>query len=74
MSSDEWMKVTIVIYRDGLFTVMCEGDDTDCKVVSYAVKMTLEMIGYIAKTLMKALLEEVSKEISKRSKTDNGMM
>jgi hypothetical protein len=53
---------------------MCEGSDTDCKVVSYAIKMTLELIGYIAKTLMKTLLEEISKEAGKRDKAGNGMM
>jgi hypothetical protein len=74
MSDSEWMKVTIVIYRDGLFTVICEGSDTDCKVVSYAIKMTLELIGYIAKTLIKTLLEEISKEVGKRDKASNGMM
>jgi hypothetical protein len=74
MESEEFMKISIVIYKSGLFTVMCEGGEVDCKIVSYAIKMILDVVGYTARTLVKTLIEEVSREMEGGNKPNNGTM
>jgi hypothetical protein len=74
MDDEELMKITVVIYKNGLFTVMCEGDEVDCKIISYGIKTTLDTIGYIARALIKALIEEIARKVENKNRSNDGTM
>jgi len=74
MDDDVFIKLLVVVYKNGLFTVTCEGGEVDCKVVSYAIKSALDVVGYVAKMLVKAIMEEITREADNKSRSNNGTM
>jgi hypothetical protein len=68
------MKITVIVYKDGICKINCDGGDVDCEIASYAIKQALKLVDYVATVLLVTMLSGRTEKSEENKDKSTGIM